>query len=243
MESSIAFVHGHLQSQLPPRSDHDQWSWSSSPSSRSTGTYKRPIVIPRRVSDALQAKGFEIDGDGIVRWASDSTTTIHPRKWPLLRKVFDTAIICFLEFFVTLISNTGSSMAPEVSMDLDIDKESAVFYITTIYLLGQASGGLIFPPIAESFGERTIYLTSTFGFALFSLCVTVWPTLPVVIFCRFVTGLLSAMPAVVAAGSLENMWDMRSRTFVIHIWISTAVVGLSLGPPVATFASTSQLRW
>ena len=173
------------------------------------------VDIPRRVSDALQAKGFDVDGDDVVRWAEGSIT--HPRRWPLLRKVYDTAIICFLEFFMTLVSNTGSSMAPFVADELGIGRQTAVLVLTTVYLTGQGIGGLIFPPIAESFGGRTIYLTSTFGFAVLCLTVPAWPTLQVPVTCRFLTGLLSAMPCVVAAGSIENMWDIKSRTFVIHL--------------------------
>jgi MFS family permease len=199
------------------------------------------VDIPKHVSDALHAKGFKVDSAGIVRWAEGSIT--HPRRWPLLRKMYDTAIICFLEFFMTLVSNTGSSIAPFVADELGIGKQTAVLLLTTVYLTGQGIGGLIFPPIAESFRGRPIYPTSTFGFAVLCLTVTAWPTLQVLVTSRFLTGLLSAMPCVVAAGSIENMWDMKSRTFVIHLWISGAVVGLALGPPIATFVSISVLRW
>lgn len=198
-------------------------------------------MIPRKVADALQAKGLDVDNEGIVRFAKDSIT--HPRRWPLLRKVYDSAIICFLEFFMTLVSNTGSSIAPVAANELGISREVALFCFTTVYLIGQALGGLIFPPIAESFGGRTIYLTSTFGFAVFSVMIAAWPSLPVIVLGRAITGMLSAMPAVVAAGSIENMWNMTSRTFVIHVWISGAVVGLSLGPPIATFVSHSSFGW
>ncbi|KAK3701469.1 hypothetical protein LTR37_015443 [Vermiconidia calcicola] len=213
-------------------------NWSQS-TIDSLSTLKETVAVPRNVSDALEAKGLRVDTEGVVRWAPDSIT--HPRQWPLLRKVYDSAIICFLEFFVTLVSNTGSSIAPEAGKELAISTEIAIFCFTTVYLRGQAIGGLILCPIAESFGGRTIYLTSTAEFAIISILIAAWPILPVVIGGRFVTGLLSAMPAVVAAGSIENMWDMTSRTFVIHIWIAGAVVGVSLGPPTATYVSTPAL--
>lgn len=198
-------------------------------------------LVPRRVAEKLQARGFEVTDEGIVRWAKDSLT--HPRRWPLLRKVYDSAIIIFLEFFMTLVSNTGSSIAPFAADELGVNHETALLCFTTIYLVAQAIGGLIFPPIAESFGGRTIYVTSTFGFAVFCVLLAVFPTLYVVAACRFMTGLLSAMPCVVATGSIENMWDMTSRTFLIHIWICGAVIGLALGPPMATYISTSSLGW
>lgn len=214
---------------------------SLSSSIDSISKQKQAIIIPRKVSDALSEKGFDVDDQGVVRWGTESN--VHPRRWPLIRKVYDSAIICSLEFFMTLISNTGSSIAPAAAEEFGISREVALGCFTTVYLVGQAIGGLVFPSIAESFGGRTIYLTSTFGFAVFCLVIAAYPTLPVVIACRFTTGLLSAMPAVVAAGSIENMWDMTSRTFLIHIWIAGAVVGLSLGPPIATFIATSSLQW
>ncbi len=202
---------------------------------------KLPIVIPRRVSDTLKESGLEVDCDGVLHWAEDSIT--HPRKWRLLRKVYDTAVICFLEFFVTVISNTGSSMAPLAAGELGISAEVALFSFTTLYLIGQAIGGLVFPPIAESFGSRTIYLTSTLGYAALCLITAAWLILPVVILGRFGTGLLSAMPAVVATSSIENMWDMRSRAFVVHLWICGAIAGLAVGPAFGTFISHSSRGW
>lgn len=132
------------------------------------------------------------------------------------RKVYDTAIIVFLEFFMTLISNAGSSIAPTAMHDFGIDRVSTLAALTTVYLLGQAIGGLILPPFAESFGGRSIYITSTVGFAFFCVVIAAWPVLPAVIIGRFGSGALSAMPAVVAAGSIEvrTMSCLTSLAFV-----------------------------
>lgn len=208
---------------------------------RPTSSLVPRALVPRRVAEKLQSKGFEVTDEGIVRWAKDSLT--HPRHWPLLRKVYDSAIIIFLEFVMTLVSNTGSSISPFAAEELGVSRETALFCLTTVYLMGQAIDRLVFPPIAESFGGRTIYVTSTFGFAVFCVVLPAYPTPYVVAACRFVTGLFSAMPCVVATGSIENMWDMTSRTFLIHIWICGAVIGLALGPPLATYITTSSLGW
>lgn len=227
------------------------FSLATLPSSRATTPHppppnllpNAPTPIPAPITAHLHTRGFTVDPTtGLVRWSAASPS--HPRNWPLRRKLYDTALIVLLEAVMTLVSNTGSSLAPFAGPQLGLSREGAVACFTTVYLLGQALGGLVFPPVAESFGGRAIYLTSTFGFALGCVLLAAAPgRLGVVVACRFVTGLLSAMPCVVATGSLENMWDFRSRTFVIHVWISAAVVGLALGPPVATFVSTSALGW
>lgn len=199
--------------------------------------------IPPHVHTALQSHGLHLTAAGTVSFHPTSPT--HPRHWPLPRKLHDTLTIILLESLMTLVSNTGSAIAPFAAPGLGISREKALACFTTAYMGGQALGGLIFPPIAESFGGRAIYVASTAGFALGCVALGAWGEgrWAVVVGCRFVTGLLSAMPCVVATGSLENMWDMRARTFVVHVWICAAVVGLAVGPGVGTFVSAGGLGW
>lgn len=120
----------------------------------------------------------------------------------------------------------------------------AIFCFTTVYLFGQAIGGLVLGPVAESFGHRTIYVASTAAFAAACLLIALaHDHLAIIIVGRFVSGLTSAIPATVAAGSIENMWDEKARITLVHTWISGAVLGLGCGPSVATYLSTSSLGW
>lgn len=144
----------------------------------------------------------------------------------------------------TLISNTGATVADMAFEQLDISKLEAVVIFATLYLLGQAIGGLVFPPISENCGSRGVWVSTTFGYSFFCMIIAIWPSqLAVIIVGRFMSGMLSAIPATVACGSLENMWDARGRIFVIHTWISSAVVGLSIGPVIATYIGASEFGW
>lgn len=199
--------------------------------------------MPIDVTNALQSKGLYADQQGIVRWRHDSIQSVHPRRWPLIRKIYDSAVICFMEFVMTLISNAGTSIAPEAKDHLGISNELALFCFTTLYLLGDALGGLLFPPLAESFGGRTLYVSATIGFSAACLILGACPNLPVIIVTRFIMGFLSAMPGVVGAGSIENMWDTKARVWLIHIWICSAVLGLAVAPPITTIVNESHLGW
>lgn len=183
------------------------------------------INVPARVHVALRKRGFKVNRFGVMTWLENSPA--HPRRWSIMRKAYvsriafihsstssthtplthasskDSAIICFLEFFVTLLSNAGSSLTTEISQEFGTSRETALICLTTVYLIGQALGGLIFPPIAEAFGGRTIYVASTFGYAISCVLIAACPNLAVLVVFRFVGGFLSAMPAVVAAGSIE----------------------------------------
>ncbi|KAK0276254.1 hypothetical protein LTR35_010577 [Friedmanniomyces endolithicus] len=214
---------------------------SPSSSTSSTTSLKQHIDIPRRVSDALDARGFDVSSEGLVTFQDSSRS--HPRNWSLLRKSYDAGLICFLEFWMTLVSNTGSATSEAARDELGISREMGVFCFVTVYMLGQALGGLVLPPMAESFGGRTIYVVTTLLFGGCCLVIALVPTLPTIVACRALSGMLSAVPAVVAAGSLENMFDARGRIYLIHLWISGAVLGLALAPPFATYVSASSLRW
>ena len=209
--------------------------------SKRTLTDETHVDIPQNVIDLLDEKQIDVDLHGVVHWQEDSIT--HPRHWPVWRKVYDSAVICILEFFTTLISNTGSSAARYASEDVHISNELAIFCFVTLYLFGQALGGIIFPPIAESYGGRSIYLIGAAGFSISCLIIGASPTLPAVIIGRFMSGLFSAMPTVVAVGSIENMWDAKGRIWVIQVWVMVAIFALALGPPVATFVSESSIGW
>jgi len=171
-------------------------------------------------------------------------STSHPRQWPLYRKIYDSALICFREFSMTLMSNTGTTVAAHSQQDFGIRPIFAIFCCTTVYILGQAFGGLVFPPIAESFGHQTTYVSAKFAFAVCcSIIALAHKSLGPVVFGRLVSGFVSAIPAIVAAGSIENTWDEKARIVLMHAWISSAVLGLSCAPSVATYISTSALGW
>ena len=128
--------------------------------------------------------------------------------------------------------------------ELGVSRLLAVFCITTVYLLSEGFGGLIFGPFAESFGHRTIYIASTTVFATACLLIAMAPNnLGAVVIGRLVSGVASAIPAIVGIGSIENMWDEKARISIIHAYIAGAVVGLACGPAVATYVSTSALGW
>ena len=221
-------------------------STSTSTSSTASAFSDDPLVeeklffkVPLHIAASLAHRGFDVNAIGKVTWRDKSP--LHPRS--LKRKTYDAAVICFLETFTTLVSNTGSSTAAAGAADLGVSKDIALICFTTTYLLAQAVGGLVLPPVAETFGGRNLYILGAFVFTLSCVSMAGHPTLPVVVVGRLVCGFMSALPSTVAVSSFENMFDFRARIWVFHIWISCAVSALGIGPAMATYISTSELGW
>jgi MFS family permease len=107
------------------------------------------------------------------------------------------------------------------------------------YLLGQAVGGIIFPPYSESFGRKKLYISSTVLFAVFSLVIAAVRSIVAVFAGRFITGFLSSIPCIVVVGSIEDMFDSKTRVWLLFVWLTTANSGLVIGPIFASYISYS----
>ena len=203
-------------------------------------TYSRDS-IPDSVLKVLGNEYLMINGNGLVTFAPSSPA--HPREWLQRRKLYDSAIISLLEFVTTVISNVGSNVAMPAAAHMGVSLDVSTFCLATLYMLGQALGGLIFPPTTEVFGSKFIYVSSTALYAGLCLLIGFAPHLSTIIIGRFLCGMLSAMPTCVAIGSLENIWDSRARIWAISVWAAAGIFAMAVGPMFAVFVSESSLGW
>ncbi|TQN65720.1 putative transporter [Colletotrichum shisoi] len=185
---------------------------------------KSTFAIVETDETAILARyGVERRSDGLINWKRDCKT--HPRNWSTRRKIFDTTVIVLFELYTTIISTTGAVAASE-------------------YQLGQAVGGFLIPPFSELFGRRLPYLTSCAAFCVFSLLTGVIRSPAAVYVGRFIAGLASAVPSVVIAGSVEDMFNTKRRVWIIVLWNAGTTVGLCLGPIYAAHISEAVgWRW
>ena len=56
------------------------------------------------------------------------------------------------------------------------------------------------------------------------------------------TGVLSAIPTIVVAGSIEDVFNMQDRVWMIFCWALVGNLGLALGPIFSTYV-TLMLNW
>lgn len=60
---------------------------------------------------------------------------------------------------------------------------------------------------------------------------------------RLVSGLVSAIPAIVLGGSIEDMWDIQARIWAVDGWILASILGIGIAPSFATGISASRFGW
>ena len=105
-------------------------------------------------------------------------------------------------------------------------------------------GSIFCPPISETFGRRTQYMVAIAVYCIFSAVIAAVPSIIAVCFGRFLTGFASAIPATVAFGSFEDLYDSETRIWIVYIYTLAGNSGLVLGPIYSAYVTTyAGWRW
>ncbi|KAF4494995.1 multidrug resistant [Fusarium agapanthi] len=189
------------------------------------------------LEDAVQGKGVHLDGDNRICWDEDADQ--HPRNWNFGTKTYTAALICWLEMYMTAISSSGTATADSAREEYGVSRTMAYFVFVTIYLLGQTIGSIFCSPISEVFGRRTIYILAATIFCISSAIVAAVPSIIGVYFGRFFQGVAAAIPATVAFGNFDDMYNAEHRIWVVYVYTILGMLGLALGPIYSTYITSS----
>ncbi|KAI9376156.1 major facilitator superfamily domain-containing protein [Aspergillus egyptiacus] len=186
--------------------------------------------------------GLQRTGSQTMEWNPEHDD--FPRNWGFARKGYDLSVTFFLEVFTTMISTTGPSAAEEAKTEYGQSRVIALTGFQFMYGMGVAFGGLIMPPFSEALGRRKSYLVSAAFFSIGSLLVGVVPHAAGVFIGRFISGFVSSVPAIVLAGTIEDLYGSRMRLWLLWLWNCCTILGMSVGPIYGSYiVSTIGWRW
>ena len=87
-----------------------------------------------------------------------------------------------------------------------------------------------------------MYILSASIFCAFSVIVAAVPSIIAVFFGRFFQGAAAAIPATVAFGNFEDMYDAHTRVWVVYGYTLAGMVGLVMGPIYSSYI-TEIIGW
>lgn len=114
---------------------------------------------------------------------------------------------------------------------------------TTLYILGFASGPLIWAPTSELIGRRWPLTIGMLGVAIFTISAAVCKDIQTLIICRFLAGLFGASQLSVVPAVLSDVYNNSQRGTAITIYSLTVFVGPFSAPFIGGFISSSSLGW
>lgn len=131
-------------------------------------------------------------------------------------------------------SSIFSSATGAVSSQYHVSTEVGVLGVS-LYVLGFATGPILWAPLSELRGRKMPVTLAMFGFSIFSIGTAVGKDLQTVLICRFFGGVFGSCPLAVVAAVFSDMFDNRSRGLAITLFAMIVFTGPLLAPFLGGF--------
>ena len=159
--------------------------------------------------------------------------------WP---RILTGAMLGYTTFISAFTSSIFSTAIKAVAEEFHVSDEVGTLGLS-LYVLGFATGPILWAPLSELQGRRLPLVLSMFGFSIFEVGVATAKDLQTVMLCRFFAGLFGACPLAVVAAVFSDIFNNRTRGLAITVFSMTVFVGPLLAPFIGGFITSSYLGW
>ncbi|KAK8091375.1 uncharacterized protein PG998_015190 [Apiospora kogelbergensis] len=170
--------------------------------------------------------------------ASYDTLTLDHDENPLnfspARRWTCTIIVIFMTATIAFCSSIHTAAISSISEDLDCSRTVATLGVST-FLLGFASGPLIFAPLSEVYGRNPVYRTTLFLFVVFNLGCALSPNIAALLVFRFLCGFFGSPTVTNSGGSLTDLWPPSHRTVPLALFTAASFLGPVIAPITGGF--------
>jgi DHA1 family multidrug resistance protein-like MFS transporter len=164
------------------------------------GGKEYPPVLPDR-------EEYVVEFDGV-------DDPLHAQNWPMKKKFLTAAMLGYTTFTAAFGSSIFSAATKSVAGHFGVSTEVGVLGVS-LYVLGFATGPIIWAPLSELRGRRLPLVIASFGFSIFQVAVAVAKDLQTVMICRFWGGFFGACPLTVVAAVFSDMFNNRQRGLAV----------------------------
>ncbi|KAI3391013.1 hypothetical protein diail_8108, partial [Diaporthe ilicicola] len=172
----------------------------------------------------------------------EANDPMHPYNWRLATKLFASILVCSGTFIASLTSAVFAPAIKDASHDLGVSKEVGTLG-TTLYVLGFASGPLIWAPSSELWGRRWPLTMSMLAGGIFTFASASADNIQTLAICRFFGGVCGAGQLTVVPGVLADVFDNTYRGVAISLYALTVFGGPFIAPLTGGFIVSSSMGW
>ncbi|KIW06857.1 uncharacterized protein PV09_02533 [Verruconis gallopava] len=167
---------------------------------------------------------------------------LHAQNWTMKRKLLTGAMLGYFTFLAAFGSSIFSAATRVVAKYFGVSAEVGTLGVS-LYVLGFATGPIIWAPFSELRGRKLPLVIGSFGFMLFQFAVATAKDLQTVLICRFWGGFFGACPLTVVAAVFSDMFNNRTRGLAITVFSIMVFSGPLMAPFIGGFITMSYLGW
>ncbi|KAF1923227.1 MFS general substrate transporter [Didymella exigua CBS 183.55] len=165
----------------------------------------------------------------------------HPFNWPAQKEWMATIVIVLMTANITFCSSVHAAAIPGVTETFACSPTVATLGVTT-FLVGFASGPMLFAPLSEALGREIVFRITMFLFFCFNIGCGLSPNLPALLILRFFSGFFGSPVVTNSGGCLADIWPQSHRSVPFALFTTGSSLGPVLGPVAGGFIS-QHLNW
>jgi multidrug resistance protein len=166
-----------------------------------------------------------------------------PRNWSPMKKWGLTILLGILCFDVALGSAivTGDIAGPMEAFGVS---QEVIILTITLFVLGFGFGPLLFAPLSEEFGRRTVYVITLFVAVIFIIPCGAAQNIATLLVCRLIDGLAFSAPMCLIGGNLADMFEGSDRGIAMSVFSAAPFIGPVVGPLIGGYiGDNAGWRW
>ncbi|KAJ5396941.1 hypothetical protein N7509_005054 [Penicillium cosmopolitanum] len=159
------------------------------------------------------------------------------RKWAI------TIFQALSTFVVTFSSSVYVSGIGGIEQRFNASEEVATLGLS-LFVLGFAIGPLIWAPLSEMYGRKSIYVISFVVYTAFCVAATCSPNITALLVLRFFASAFGSSAMTNSGGVIADMFNKTQRGVAMGLFVMAPFLGPALGPIAGGFLAEKQgWRW
>ncbi|VUC35402.1 unnamed protein product [Clonostachys rosea] len=223
---------------------------SSSEDIRQSKDFSQPIswiqsLLFHTLSDDVYNQDYPGNGtdddpylvDYLHNDSQDAMNFTNRRKWAI------TILQSLSTFAVTFASSVYASGIQGVMQRFEVSKEVATLGLS-LFVLGFALGPLIWAPLSEVYGRKSIFVISFVAYTAFSVSAACAPNITALLVLRFFASASGSSAMTNAGAVIGDLFSKAERGMATGLFATAPFLGPALGPIAGGFlAETQGWRW
>ncbi|CAK7568506.1 MAG: hypothetical protein SEPTF4163_006499 [Sporothrix epigloea] len=179
----------------------------------------------------------------IVTWNENDPE--NPYNWSKTRKI--AILITTMTSIInsTMGSSLPSNAVPAMTKEWGVTSTTQMVLPVSIYLVGYIVGPLVWAPLSEQYGRKTLVLVGFIIFMIWTMACALAPNWPVFLVFRLFTGVFASAPMAVVTGILADVFGSTlTRGRAMSMFMAMTVLGPLFAPIISGYCSTTiGWRW
>ncbi|KAH7126683.1 major facilitator superfamily domain-containing protein [Dendryphion nanum] len=169
------------------------------------------------------------------------STSEIPFNWPAHKKWSSTIVVVFMTATITFCSSIHAAAVKGVARSFECSNTVATLGVTT-FLLGFATGPLLFAPLSEVWGRCLVFRITLFLFFCFNVGCALAPNIAALLVLRFLCGFFGSPTVTNSGGVLADIWPQSHRSVPFALFTTGSSLGPVIAPTIGGFIS-QYLSW